>query len=192
MRDVGPDAPTLCEGWTARDLAAHLVIRERRPDAAPGILIPALASYTAKVQAEVTRSDSWDDLLAKIASGPPLYSPLKLLDAVANVHEMFIHLEDVRRAQPQWEPRALDDATSRALRSPLKLMARAALSKVPVMVILRTPAGETLATVGNGPPVTVTGEPAELLLFSVGRAARVALEGDDAAVESLRTAPKGL
>lgn len=50
MRAAGPDAPTLCEGWTARDLAAHLVVRERRLDAAPGILVPQLAGYTAKVQ----------------------------------------------------------------------------------------------------------------------------------------------
>ena len=40
MRGVGPDQPTLCGDWTTRDLAAHLVIRERRLDAAPGILMP--------------------------------------------------------------------------------------------------------------------------------------------------------
>ena len=34
---VGPDAPTLCEGWTTRDLATHLIVRETRPDAALGI-----------------------------------------------------------------------------------------------------------------------------------------------------------
>ncbi|MCW2608081.1 MAG: hypothetical protein JWO60_2774, partial [Frankiales bacterium] len=27
----GPDAPTLCPGWTTHDLAAHLVVRERQP-----------------------------------------------------------------------------------------------------------------------------------------------------------------
>jgi uncharacterized protein (TIGR03083 family) len=26
---VGPDEPTLCAGWTTRDLAAHIVVRER-------------------------------------------------------------------------------------------------------------------------------------------------------------------
>ena len=31
MAEVGPDAPTLCGGWTTRDLAAHLLLRERRP-----------------------------------------------------------------------------------------------------------------------------------------------------------------
>lgn len=43
LRAVGPDAPTLCEGWLTRDLAAHLVLRESRPDAAPGIVVSALA-----------------------------------------------------------------------------------------------------------------------------------------------------
>ena len=32
FEEVGPDAPTLCGDWTTRDLAAHLVMRERRPD----------------------------------------------------------------------------------------------------------------------------------------------------------------
>ena len=43
LTDLGPEAPTLCAGWRTRDLAAHLVLRERRPDAAPGILLPLLA-----------------------------------------------------------------------------------------------------------------------------------------------------
>src|SRR5690606_3490565 len=30
-RDTDPDAPTLCEGWTARHLLAHLVEREHQP-----------------------------------------------------------------------------------------------------------------------------------------------------------------
>lgn len=110
MRGVGPDAPTLCEGWTTRDLAAHLVVREYRPDAAPGILIPFFASHTEKVQNEAAERTDWDELLTKVASGPPLYSPLKLLDPVANVAEMFIHHEDVRRAQPDWEPRVLEQS----------------------------------------------------------------------------------
>ena len=36
LAEVGPDAPTLCEGWTTALLAAHLVVRERRPDGGPG------------------------------------------------------------------------------------------------------------------------------------------------------------
>lgn len=191
MRSVGPEAPTLCEGWKTRDLAAHLVIREYRPDAAPGIVIPFFAGHTDRVQKEAAERD-WDELLDKIASGPPAYSPLKLLDPVANVGEMFIHHEDVRRARPGWEPRALEPALASRLRRTLPLMGRLTLAKVPGRVALRTPEGTTLLTAGRGPAVTVTGAPEELLLFSVGRAACVEFAGDEAAVQAVRDAPKGL
>lgn len=192
MRGVGPDAPTLCEGWTTRDLAAHLVIREYRPDAAPGIVIPFLAAHTAKVQNQVSEHTDWDELVDKVASGPPVYSPLKLLDPVANVAEMFIHHEDVRRAQPGWQPRTLEPALGKALRRTLPLMARLTLAKVPTRVALRTSEGKTVLTAGQGPAVTVTGAPEELLLFSVGRAAQVEFDGDAAAAQAVRDAPKGL
>lgn len=193
MRAAGPDAPTLCEGWNARDLAAHLVVRERRLDAAPGILVPQLAGHTAKVQQQVTDSTDWATLVNQIASGPPLYSPFKVLDPLVNVAEMFIHNEDVRRAQPDWEPRALDDATVNALSRQVAMMARMAMAKSPARVTLRTPDGKTLATVGNGPAVTVTGAPGELLLFAAGREpAKVTFTGDDDAVGALRSARRGL
>lgn len=192
MRGVGPDAPTLCEGWTTRDLAAHLVIREYRLDAAPGIMIPFFASHTAKVQSQVTEQNDWHELIDKISAGPPVYSPLKLLDAVANVAEMFIHHEDVRRAQPGWQPRPLEPGLSATLGRTLPLMARLTLAKVPGRVALRTPEGKTVLTAGQGPAVTVTGPPEELLLFSVGRQARVEFDGDAAAVQAVRDAPKGL
>ena len=192
LRSVGPDAPTLCEGWKTRDLAAHLMIREYRPDAAPGIVIPFFASHTAKVQNEVAERTDWDGLLDKVASGPPIYSPLKLLDPLANVGEMFIHHEDVRRAQPGWEPRVLEPALAAMLRRSLPLMGRMTLAKVPGRVALRTPDGKTVLTAGRGPAVTVTGAPEELLLFSVGRQARVEFDGDASAVAAVRDAPKGL
>lgn len=109
FRALSPDAPTLCEGWDARDLAAHLVVRERRLDAAPGILIPTFADYTERVRHQVSASTDWDVLVDQVADGPPLYSPFKLLDPIANVAEMFIHHEDLRRARPDWEPRPLDN-----------------------------------------------------------------------------------
>jgi uncharacterized protein (TIGR03085 family) len=192
MRSVGPEAPTLCEGWNTRDLAAHLVIREYRLDAAPGILIPFFAGRTDKVQKDVAQHTDWDELVDKVASGPPVYSPLKLLDPVANVAEMFIHHEDVRRAQPGWEPRVLKPALASVLRRTLPLMGRLTLAKVPGRVALCTPEGKTVLTAGRGPAVTVTGAPEELLLFSVGRQARVEFDGDASAVQAVRDAPKGL
>ncbi len=193
MRATGPDAPTLCEGWTTRDLAAHLVVRERRLDAAPGILVPQLAGYTEKVQQQVTDSTDWSALLERIASGPPLLSPFKLLDPLVNVAEMFIHHEDVRRAQPDWSPRVLDDETANAVARQVPMMARMTMAKSPVRVALTTPEGKTLATAGKGPAVTVTGAPGELLLFVAGRdQVRVEFTGDENSIAALRAARRGL
>lgn len=193
MRGVGPEQPTLCGDWTTRDLAAHLVVRERRLDAAPGILVPALAGYTARVQEQVTAQNDWNVLLDQIASGPPSFSPFKLLDPFVNVAEMFIHHEDVRRAVSGWEPRELDEATTSALARRVSLMARMAMSNVPGHVSLRTPEGKTLTTIGKGPAVEVTGAPGELLMFITGRdEAKVALAGDDDAVSAVRAGRGGL
>ncbi len=66
--ELGPDAPTLCDGWTASDLAAHLVVRERRPDSGPGLVWPPLAGYTDKVRragATAPHGRSWLPRCAK-------------------------------------------------------------------------------------------------------------------------------
>ncbi|MDT5168755.1 MAG: hypothetical protein QOD02_2086 [Mycobacterium sp.] len=193
LRAVGPDAPTLCEGWKTRDLAAHLVVRERRPDATLGIAVPFLADYTAKVQNKVAQSTGWDDLVELVSSGPPIYSPFKVLDAVANLGEMFIHHEDVRRAVDGWQPRVLDKSLATQLRRQLGLMSRMMLSKLPAQVVLQTPTGERIARVGRGDAVTLTGEPPELLLFVSGRdAVRVEFDGDPQTIAAVRAAPRGL
>jgi uncharacterized protein (TIGR03085 family) len=196
LRTVGPDAPTLCAGWTTRDLAAHLVVRERRLDATPGITIPFLAGYTAKVQNQTAQSTSWADLVDMVASGPPVYSPFKLFDAVANLGEMFIHHEDVRRAagpEGDWQPRVLDESTVAALGRQLGLLSRMTLTKQPAPIVLRTTDGRQIARVGRGDAVTVTGEPQELVLFVAGRdVAQVEFDGDPQAVASVRAARRGL
>ena len=193
FREVGPHAATLCEGWNTTDLAAHLVVRERRLDATAGIALPFLAGYTARVQDKVARSTSWDALVELVASGPPIYSPFKLLDPVANLGEMFIHHEDVRRAVDGWQPRVLDAATAGQLRRQLGLMSRIMLSKLPAQVVLQTPTGERIARVGRGEAVTITGEPQELLLFVAGRdAVRLEFDGDPQSVAAVKAAPRGL
>jgi uncharacterized protein (TIGR03085 family) len=192
MRAVGPDAPTLCEGWSTRDLASHLVVRERRLDAAPGIIVPFLAGYTDRVQRQTAASTDWDALLRKIASGPPLLSPFKLVDSVANMDEMFVHHEDVRRAQSNWEPRSLDADTTTALRRPLGMMARLTMGNVPARVTLRTPEGETVAVVGSGQALTVTGDIAELTMFVAGRDEAVLTFSDAQATAAVRSARGGL
>jgi uncharacterized protein (TIGR03085 family) len=193
MRDTGPDAPTLCGEWTVRDLAAHLVIRERRLDAAPGIMIPALAGYTARRQQHLTDTTQWPELLDMVASGPPLYSPFKLLDPLVNTTEMFIHHEDVRRAGLGWQPRSLDGDLESALRRQVRLGARLSLSRAPATVTLQDSDGSTLACVGKGPQCTITGSAPELLLFLSGRdAVLIEFGADDDIAEQVRVARRAL
>ncbi|MBF5000231.1 TIGR03085 family protein [Nocardia sp. BSTN01] len=169
MTAVGPDAPTLCGTWTVHDLAAHLVVRERRPAAAPGILLKPLAGYLDSVQAKVSEQP-FTGLLEQIRTGPPWWSPLKPVDAVVNLTEMFVHHEDVRRADPEWKPRTLPAEDERKLWSATRRMARMAYRKSPVTVVLATPEGErvTAHNVG-GDAVVLTGRPSELLLHAFGR-----------------------
>lgn len=178
---VGPDAPTLCDPWRTRDLAAHLVLRERRLDAAPGIALSAFAGHTRRVQ-EQFAAKPWAELLELVRTGPPWFSPYGLpgLEDLVNGPEYFIHHEDVRRAQPGWEPRDLDqEPLWRAVRMTGKLTYR----RSPVGLALQRPDGQR-AVIKNGPsPVTIVGEPAELLLHAFGRSqVRVELRGEERAV----------
>ena len=101
----GSDAPTLCEGWFTADLAAHLVVRERRPDSGPGLVWPPLAGYTERVRRAVRDRTPWEKLVETLRRGPPLL--LRPFDGPMNTVEFFIHVEDVRRAQDGWEPRPI-------------------------------------------------------------------------------------
>ncbi|MBM7170344.1 TIGR03085 family protein [Streptomyces sp. G44] len=184
----GPEAPTLCEGWRTRDLAAHVVVRERRADAAGGLLIKQLAGRLERVQAEFA-AKPYEELIQLIRTGPPRFSPfsLKQIDEASNAVEFYIHTEDVRRAQPDWTPRALDPVFSDALWSSLERTARLVGRKAPVGLVLRRPDGQTVVAHKGAPVVTATGEPSELLLFAYGRqeAADVSLEGDKDAIAIL-------
>jgi uncharacterized protein (TIGR03085 family) len=193
---LGPDAPTLCEGWTTADLAAHLVLRERRPDAAGGIALAPLARYTASVQDKIKTGRPWPELVDLVRSGPGRWSPYGLipgLDSAVNTLEFFVHHEDVRRAQPGWEPRELAPDFEEAIWRRLRGGARLMLRKAPVGVVLHRADGEKAGGKKAEPHVVVTGEPAELLLFTFGRQehARVRYEGDDASVARLRSATLG-
>jgi uncharacterized protein (TIGR03085 family) len=177
---VGPEAPTLDEGWTTADLAAHLVIRERRPDAAVGILVRPLAAHSEKVRQEVARRP-WAEVVELVRSGPPRWSPTSLdaVDRVANTVEFFVHHEDVRRATDGWEPRPVDGDLERELWRRLKPMSRILARKAPVGVVLRRTNGDEVVAKKPGPDgavVTVAGPASELLLFTYGRQAHARVE----------------
>ena len=190
---VGPDRPTLCAGWTTRDLLAHLLLRERRPWEAAGALVPALAAVTERRMSRY-RALPWAEGVEMFRAGPQSWSPVRnaRLDARANAFEFFVHHEDVRRGQPGWEPRAADPERDAALWAGVRRLGML-LRKSPVGVVLARPTGERyVARTGPG-VVTVVGEPAELVLFVWGRdAVRVELEGDAADVKALQAAPRGV
>jgi len=197
LDETGPDSPTLCEGWQTRDLAAHLVLRERRPDAAAGVVGGPLAGHTARVQRQLLDRHSYAELVALFRSGPPRLSVFAIpgADEAANAVEYFVHHEDVRRAAGDWAERPLEPGLSEVLWRRLK-GARLFLRSAPTGVVLarETPASgdqpgklDLIVAKNATPSVTVTGPPAELTLWAMGRgrAAHVVLDGPDEAVTKL-------
>jgi len=187
--ELGPDAPTLCEGWLTTDLAAHLVVRERRPDSGPGLVWPPLAGYTKKVRQSVRDRTPWAKLVETVRRGPPLL--LRPFDGPMNTVEFFIHVEDVRRARAGWEPRRISPELTDVLWA--RVGPGGMAKRVPATVVITSP-GRSDKERGTGPRVTLAGDPGELVMFSAGRqgAAKVEISGDAALVADLRTAPLGL
>ena len=187
--ELGPEAPTLCAGWVTADLAAHLVVRERRPDSGPGLVWPPLAGHTDKIRRSVRDRTSWEDLVATVRRGPPFL--LRPFDGAMNTVEFFIHVEDVRRAQVDWEPRSLSQEMDDALWS--RLGPGGMAKKVAATIVLASP-GLPEKEGGTGRRVVVTGDPGELTMFGAGRqgAAKVEITGDAELAAQLRTASLGV
>jgi uncharacterized protein (TIGR03085 family) len=161
----GAEAPTLCEGWLTLDLAAHLVAREARSDAAIGLVIPAFAGHLQRVM-DNYKTKGYDTLVGMLRTGPPWMHRTGPL-ATANVNENFIHHEDVRRASGEG-PRTLDSEMSDII---WKLLGFGVRKKRlhGVALTLRTPDGREKAITKVGEPVALSGEPGELALFMSGR-----------------------
>jgi uncharacterized protein (TIGR03085 family) len=195
LRDAGPDAPTLCEGWTTRDLAAHLVARERRADSGPGLVLGPFGGWTERVRRRYAQKD-YAALVRLVESGPPRLSPFGLpgADAAVNLTEHFVHCEDVRRARPGWQPRELAPGLQDALWKVVGVRGRLFFRKSRVGVVLATPDGRRSVVVDRQPSVTLSGEPAELALYAFGRTghANVTLDGDPDTVAAFRDTPLGV
>lgn len=192
---AGPDAPTLCEGWSTRDLAAHIVLRDSRPDAMPGVLVPALSSWTERVQRGIARRQ-FDRLVKQVRNGPPVWSPTRLgaVDRLVNSAEFFVHVEDVRRAGEGWEPRHLDPGLVADLTASLRRSARLLARRAPDGLVLAPEDGEPIVISDRQPSVTVRGPVGELVLLVFGRGqhVRVDYDGPEEAVTALRAARFGI
>jgi len=192
MLEGGPDAPTLCEGWTAAHLAAHLCLRERRLDVGLGLVLPGpFARYTAWITDRVAQRVPFERLVSRIQSGPPTL--VRPIDGPMNLLEFFVHVEDVRRAVNGWSPRedeALQDALWPFQQSRTKLQTRR-LDDVDLSIA--RPGQPPVYVRSGSRSVTVTGEPGELALYFFGRRdeAVVNLDGDPEGIREVSTAPIG-
>lgn len=187
---VGPDAPTLCLPWPTRDLAAHLVVRDRRPDVSAGIWVPGLAARAEQVQSGYAAWE-WPRLVAQVRSGPPAWSPASLarVDEVINTAEFFVHHEDVLRGGPTWSARGLPTDLEWALWNIAYRTAQLKFARALVGVVLEAPPYgrrqvHALTDLGT---VLVKGTPGELLLYLFGRrgVAAVDVSGPEEALAAI-------
>jgi uncharacterized protein (TIGR03085 family) len=195
LEAADPGAPTLCEGWTARDLAAHVVVRERRPDTTPGLMLPPFARWTDHVRRRYA-ARPYPELIELIRTGPPWTSPFALpgADAATNLPEFFVHCEDVRRGDGRATPAELAPGEQDELWRRLVRQSRLIFRRVRSGVVLATPDGREHVATHRQPAVRLVGEPGELLLvaFGRGRAAVVSREGPPEAVAALASAKLGV
>lgn len=196
LAEVGPHAPTLCEGWQTYDLAAHLVTRDRVPKAMPGLIVPRLHGITERAERRTRDAHSYPDLISLVRSGPPRWSPAGLgpVDEAVNAVEYTVHHEDVLRAGGDAKPRTLDVAHQDALWARLKSLGRISFRRLAVGAVAeRTDAPGRLRLRGGEPAVTILGTPVDLVLYAFGRraAAGVEISGDPAAVAAVRAARIG-
>jgi uncharacterized protein (TIGR03085 family) len=118
LREVGPDAPTLCTGWDTRLLLAHLVRRERSLlEVGARARLPIAGLAADRAMRMYAAETSYDDMLDQLSDGAPPWSFFALPPAreAFNLLEYAIHLEDVRRVDPSVAPRPLSEARQRAI-----------------------------------------------------------------------------
>ena len=191
--EVGPDAPTLCGEWTSSDLAAHLIVRERRPLSGVGIVFSPMAGLTESAMASEQDRRSYDEMVERVRSGPPL--PMRWVDEPVNTIEYFVHHEDVRRGAGDTTPRAriddVDDALWGRLGRMSGLLSRGV--KGAGLTLVRTDDGGRITARKGAPEAELRGTPGELMLYLYGRGdhAEVELAGDEDAVAVVQAASFG-
>ena len=175
LEELGPDAPTCCAGWTTAHLAAHLVVRDRRPDALAGYgaeevgLAGPLASWSHRLEDRLRETTPYAEVVQRVRSGPAAWSPLAwpAVSRMLNTTEYAIHHEDVRRAQPGWAPRPLPRPVQDQLWSAVALLGRRRAGRTG-LALRRTDVPGAEKRFGAGGRA-VEGEPMELLLWLSGR-----------------------
>jgi uncharacterized protein (TIGR03085 family) len=196
FEQLGPAAPTLCDGWATLDLATHLVVRERNPLAGPGLVLGGpFAALTSRIMERTKAAHSYEEIVGRVRHGPPPWTAP--FDALINLVEYFVHHEDVRRGggdrtpRPEADIAALEVALWRTLARQARFMTRPVRGVGLDVVSTR---GQVIHARAGSPRATLSGRPGEIVLYLSGRrsAAHVELGGAPEAVAVLRQARFGL
>ncbi len=171
----------MCEGWSTRDLATHLVIRERHPVAALGIFLPGFGDRRES-QEQAYATMPYAQLLGLVAA-PPRWNPAAWpgADKLVNTTEFLVHHEDIRRAEFEWFPRRLSRSENDEVwaQCRLALIPYATKSESRVEIVSSGFGSQSAGRAGGGrgrrasepdaPTTVITGEPVEILLYLMGR-----------------------
>jgi uncharacterized protein (TIGR03085 family) len=198
FEQLGADVPTLINGWTANDLAAHLVLRERDLIAAPCLVLPGpFQRFAERRRARLAKQRQFQWLVARIRSGPPPgFFRLGWVRSVPNLNEFFVHHEDLRRANGLGPRECLSPALEAALWRNVRQGIRYLSRRLRGVGLEISWAGvDQRMTVRKATPsALLSGRPGELLLYVFGRqaAARVEVTGAAKAVAAVHRTHFGL
>jgi uncharacterized protein (TIGR03085 family) len=196
LDELGPQAPTLLEPWTARDIAAHLVLRERDSFAGPGLVLPGTWGRLAEQRRRTLALTDFTVLTATLRSGPPPgFFRIGWVRRIPNLNEFFVHQEDIRRANgrdPRVNDHGLDEALWRNVNAARWFLARRLRGAGLELQWAGT--AHTVRARRGEPVARIAGPPGELLLYIFGRqrAAQVEVSGADAAIEAVQRARFGM
>lgn len=196
LLELGPDAPTLCEGWTAKDLASHMVIIEH-PEAWVGASSSRRFKLANRLHDRVferEQAQPWPAQVERVRRGP-VAGPFawRSVREPMYIREYLIHHEDLRRANGLGPRRGIPELQAVAWKK-ATTVGRFGLRRATLPpgygIELGGPDGEAFVAVPGDVRVRIDGEPLEVLLYAFGRreVAEVELSGPDDAVKLLRDA----
>ena len=196
--ELGADVPTLLEGWTARDLAAHLVLRERDPIVGPCLVLPGpFQRFAERRQGTMAEQRTFEWLVARVRSGPPPgFFRIGWVRSFPSLNEFFVHHEDVRRANGLGPRASLSPAMEAALwrnvRRGCRFLSRRLRGAGLELEWAET--DERMRVQEAEPTARLSGPPGELLLYLFGRkaGARVEVTGPAEAVATVRRTHFGM
>jgi len=186
---VGPGVPTLCGGRTSGELLAHLLVRERRYLVSLlGILVPSVLRAAERRMARLP----WLEMIELLRGGSAGWLPGRRPTDGLEFLRLYVHHEDIRRATLGWAPRPPEVYRDDTLWHGARTLGRLAYQRSPVGVVLRRPDGASWPVRSGPRPVTVYGQPGELVVHMCRRPrVRVQLAGPPADVGAALAARPG-